>query len=225
MYLQNLTVIRICRYLLSYQAGIDTDRAGELELAHYKLFLSVGHDEYWSGAQRKAVEAARDSGTSLAFFSGNEVFWRVRWEDDYRTMVVYKESQEKVKKDPVQTEWTGTWRDGRSINPLGAQPENSLTGTIFTVNAWRHDALEVRHNKTVGCMLLLGVAGAAQFLIAAVLARHKRGAAAARPAADYQARPAGARVGRGYRQWLAARWTCPSQPDQGITYINYCDAC
>ena len=43
----------------------------------------------------------------------------------------------------VLQEWTGTFRDGRPINPLGAQPENALTGTIFTVNAWRHDALEV----------------------------------------------------------------------------------
>ena len=74
-------------------------------------------------------------------------------------MVVYKESQELAKKDPkldvifrspkifthihISQEWTGTFRDGRSINPLGAQPENALTGTIFTVNAWRHDALEV----------------------------------------------------------------------------------
>ena len=37
----------------------------------------------------------------------------------------------------------GTFRDGRPINPLGAAPENALTGTIFTVNAWRNDALEV----------------------------------------------------------------------------------
>jgi len=57
--------------------------------------------------------------------------------------VVYKESQEKVKKDPNLEEWTGTWRDGRSLNPIGAKPENSLTGTIFTVNAWRNDALEI----------------------------------------------------------------------------------
>jgi hypothetical protein len=26
------------------------------------------------------VTAARDAGMSLAFFSGNEVYWRVRWE-------------------------------------------------------------------------------------------------------------------------------------------------
>ena len=47
-------------------------------LLHHKLFLSVGHDEYWSGPQRAKVEAARDQGLNLAFFSGNEVFWRVR---------------------------------------------------------------------------------------------------------------------------------------------------
>ena len=39
-----------------------------------RLFISVGHDEYWSGPQRAAVEAARDAGTHLAFFSGNEVY-------------------------------------------------------------------------------------------------------------------------------------------------------
>ena len=107
------------------------------------MFLSVGHDEYWSGRQRANVETARDNGLNLAFFSGNEVFWRTRWEQNYRHLVVYKESQEKKKTDPDQAEWTGTWRDGRDINPVGPQPENSLTGTIFTVNAWRNDALEV----------------------------------------------------------------------------------
>ena len=39
--------------------------------------------------------------------------------------------------------WTGTWRDSRSFNPEGPQPENALTGTIFTVNAWRNDPIIV----------------------------------------------------------------------------------
>ena len=42
--------------------------------------MSAGHDEYWSGQQRANVEAARDAGVNLAFFSGNEVFWKTRWE-------------------------------------------------------------------------------------------------------------------------------------------------
>ena len=46
----------------------------------HKVFLSVGHDEYWSGAQRANVEAARAAGVNLAFFSGNEIFWKTRWE-------------------------------------------------------------------------------------------------------------------------------------------------
>ena len=39
--------------------------------------------------------------------------------------------------------WTGTWRDSRPFNPEGPQPENALTGTIFTVNAWRNDPIIV----------------------------------------------------------------------------------
>ena len=66
-------------YDVSYSTGIDTDRRGA-ELLEHKTFLSVGHDEYWSGAQRANVEAARAAGVHLAFFSGNEVFWKTRWE-------------------------------------------------------------------------------------------------------------------------------------------------
>jgi hypothetical protein len=58
-------------------------------------------------------------------------------------MVVYKDSQSVTQLDPV--EWTGTWRDAREVNTEGARPENELTGTIFTVNAQRVDALCVPH--------------------------------------------------------------------------------
>lgn len=130
-------------YDVTYISGIDTDRYGARLLPRHKVFLSQGHDEYWSQTQRNNVEAARDRGMHLIFLSGNEMYWRVRWEDNYRTMVVYKESQSLVKIDPVETEWTGTFRDSRPINPLGAQPENAITGTIFTINAWRNDPLVV----------------------------------------------------------------------------------
>ena len=69
----------------------------------------------------------------------------------HRTIVSYKDSQSLVKLDPMPSEWTGTFRDGRPINPLGADPENALTGTIFTVNAWRHDSLEVPSGRYGGC--------------------------------------------------------------------------
>jgi hypothetical protein len=108
------------------------------------------------------VEAARDAGVNLAFFSGNEVYWKTRWEPSidsshapYRTLVCYKEthdrfddhteftSQQGVKTDPKKDEWTGTYRDASPANPQGPQPENALTGTIFTVDAWRNDVIKV----------------------------------------------------------------------------------
>ena len=134
-------------YDVSYTSGVDTDRRGE-ELLEHKVFLSVGHDEYWTGQQRRNVEAALAAGVHLGFFGSNDVFWKVRWEpsidgseEPYRTFVTYKETQNHRKLDPV--EWTGLFRDHRSINPEGPWPENALTGTLFTVNAWRNDPLMV----------------------------------------------------------------------------------
>ena len=127
-------------YNLSYFTGVDTARRGA-ELLEHKVFLSVGHDEYWAGVQRANVEAARAAGVNLAFFSGNEVFWKTRWEasidrsnTSFRTLVTYKETHADAKIDP-SPEWTGTWRDPRFSPPAdGGRPENALTGTIFTVN-------------------------------------------------------------------------------------------
>lgn len=127
-------------YDISYTTGVDSDRRGSL-IRNHKVFLSVGHDEYWSGAQRANVEAARDAGVSLAFFSGNEVYWKTRWENSqagtstpYRTLVCYKETWANGKIDP-SPEWTGTWRDPRVSPPSnGARPENGLTGTIYMAN-------------------------------------------------------------------------------------------
>ncbi|MCA9131931.1 MAG: hypothetical protein KDA45_02200, partial [Planctomycetales bacterium] len=128
-------------YDVSYSTGVDSDRRGH-ELLEHEVFLSVGHDEYWSAAQRANVEAARDAGVHLAFFSGNEVYWKTRWENStapggtpFRTLVTYKETWANTKIDPAPNVWTGTWRDGRFSPPAdGGLPENALTGQIFTVN-------------------------------------------------------------------------------------------
>ncbi len=138
-------------YDVSYSTGVDTDRRGAT-CSQHKVFLSVGHDEYWSGAQRANVEAARDAGVNLAFFSGNEVFWKTRWENSidgsgtpYRTLVCYKETHANAKIDPQDPPtWTGTWRDPRFSPPAdGGRPENALTGHDLHGQRRRHDAIRV----------------------------------------------------------------------------------
>lgn len=133
---------------VSYFTNVDADRDGDL-IKNHKLFISAGHDEYWSGNQRKKVEEARDAGVNLAFFSGNSVYWKVRWEDNNRTLVCYKESQGNAKIDP-SPEWTGTWRDPRNSPPSdGGRPENELIGNIFTVNGWRdYDSVQVPYEDS-----------------------------------------------------------------------------
>jgi len=131
-------------YDVNYISGIDTARDAA-QLLNSKIFLSIGHDEYWSADQRANVEAARDAGVNLAFLSGNEVYWEFRWENSidgsgtpYKTLVSYKETWANDDTDPGHT--TGTWRDPQ----YGAgSPENALTGTIFTVDSYRLDTIKI----------------------------------------------------------------------------------
>jgi hypothetical protein len=97
------------------------------------LYLSVGHDEYWSAGMRDTVETFIGRGGHAAFFSGNTSFWQVRLEDPTpegpaATMVGYKGF---FKQDPVfdtarGSELTSIWSDH-----LIERPENHMTGVSF----------------------------------------------------------------------------------------------
>lgn len=137
-------------YDVSYSTATDSDRRGAL-IRNHKVFVSNGHDEYWSADERANVEAARDAGVNLAFFSSNTTFWKIRREPSidgtgtsYRTLVCYKETHADAKIDPLPNVWTGTWRDPRFSPPAdGGRPENALTGTIFRINAPVNEAIAV----------------------------------------------------------------------------------
>jgi len=122
-------------YWVTYSTDLDTEASGfpgdRNLLLNHKIFLVVGHDEYWSENMRAAVTTARDAGVNLGIFSGNTSYWRVRFTPDPwskipdRTMVAYK-STESGGSDPSGIPTT-TWRD-----PGGAgQPENSLFGIQY----------------------------------------------------------------------------------------------
>ena len=99
----------------------------------YGLYLSVGHDEYWSGPMRDTVEGFIGRGGNAAFLSGNTAFWQVRLEDPTPegpagTMVGFKGH---FKDDPVYGTdrthaLTSMWSD-----KLVERPENRMTGVSF----------------------------------------------------------------------------------------------
>lgn len=135
---------------LSYTTDLDIARNNPNNinlLLQHKIFISTGHDEYWSKEERNSVEAAKAAGINLAFFSGNEIYWKTRWENSidgtatpFRTMVCYKEgtlpsAQENAcggKCDVSTNEWTGLWRDGCNYPGVtdACKPENALSGQI-----------------------------------------------------------------------------------------------
>jgi len=108
-------------YDIAYTSSIDLHRGIPNLNSRQAIILGV-HHEYWSAEMRQNLLAARNAGVDVLSLGANQIYWRVRFEDGERTMVVYKTTATGVA-DPSGIP-TGTWRD-----PAGAnQPENALLG-------------------------------------------------------------------------------------------------
>ncbi len=125
-------------YDLSYISGVDASTSPGL-LLNTKAYLDVGHDEYWSQSQFANVKAAADAGVNEAFLSGNQIYWDTQLAPSFdasqtpnRTIVEYKDIWG-GRQDPNGTAngGAGLFRDPE-FGP--GTPENSLSGTIFTVD-------------------------------------------------------------------------------------------
>src|SRR5665213_429541 len=109
--------------MFDYLTDYDLDRDSRA-LDGYDVVLLVGHSEYWSGPERDRIEAFVDRGGRLAIFSGNTAFWKVRWEDEGRTLVCrkWKGENEAV----PDADKTHLWS-----HPMFARPEAAITGLSF----------------------------------------------------------------------------------------------
>ncbi|BDG04096.1 N,N-dimethylformamidase beta subunit family domain-containing protein [Anaeromyxobacter oryzae] len=118
-------------YDLVYATDLDLDRDAGL-LDGQRLFLSVGHDEYWTRAAREHLEAALALGVNAAFLGSNAVYWQIRLEPSRsdptrlrRTQVCYKSlsAQDPLRGTPLVTV---AFRD-----PQVSWPENALVGVMY----------------------------------------------------------------------------------------------
>ena len=114
---------------VGYAASSDLHE-GLVGLAHRRLFVSSGHDEYYSRAMRSALESALSGGTSLAFLGANDVYRHIRFESSPlgrdRIEVNYKVAAEDpfFESDPADS--TGNWRE-----PPVSDPEQQLLGAQY----------------------------------------------------------------------------------------------
>lgn len=128
-------------YDVSYSTDLETHVNRNLLLIHRALLIT-GHDEYWSWQMRDNIEAARDTGVSLGFFSANTAYWQVRFDPSLvtgvanRTMVCYKQAF----LDPYYTDGnpdhqhlvTVRFRD----SPVN-RPEDALVGVMYETKTFQ----------------------------------------------------------------------------------------
>jgi hypothetical protein len=115
---------------LAYVTGMDIAADPHL-LDGASALISLGHDEYWTPAERANVTAARNAGVNLAFLGANAMFRRIRLDSTAlgrdRLVICYKTS---YTEDPMygvdNALVTSDWRE-----PPDPDPESSLIGTIY----------------------------------------------------------------------------------------------
>jgi hypothetical protein len=93
--------------------GLDLD-AGRIDLDPYELVITVGHDEYWTGPQREAIERFVGRGGNAAFFGGNLCYWQVRSCEDGHAIECHKR-----RTDPPSEPWPG---EGEPLDPTYRDP-------------------------------------------------------------------------------------------------------
>ncbi|MEH2263611.1 N,N-dimethylformamidase beta subunit family domain-containing protein [Nostoc sp.] len=123
-------------YNVTYTESMQVHTNGQ-KLLNHKVFLSVGHDEYWSKEMRDHVEAARNAGINLGFFSANTCYWRVRFEDSTlaagqvkpnRVMACYKQDWSL---DPVAQQQGSSAATNKFRSVQNQRPENALLGVMY----------------------------------------------------------------------------------------------
>lgn len=135
-------------YDLVYVSDVMLDSDPTL-LMDAALVVPIGHHEYMSQGMWDAYDNAIQAGVNVAWHSSNTALWHVRFTDGGRTMVCYKDNasgddspgfDNGTGLDPAG--YTGTWRDGRPINP-DPRPEQHLTGQMFVANGPSADPIQV----------------------------------------------------------------------------------
>lgn len=105
-----------------------------VSLKPYRLFISIGHDEYWSREMRRQFDDFIAIGGNAAIFGGNTCFWQIRFEPDEvsgapdRRQVCYKVADKDPVSDPALK--TVKWRNA-------GYPENQSFGAGCSRGAWK----------------------------------------------------------------------------------------
>ena len=109
---------------IDYLADTDIHFSPEL-LNDRDLYISAGHDEYWTREERENVIKARKNGMNLIFFGANAGYWQVRLKKDKASSAIVMEVFKDRVQDPDKRRPTIRFRDA-------GIPESQLNGVQYT---------------------------------------------------------------------------------------------
>lgn len=131
-------------------------------LSNYRLFVSVGHDEYWSTEMRDNVETFVANGGNAAFLSGNTCWWAVRFTLDGNKMICCKDER----LDPDTVTWNDLNRSAMSMvgtdnynvwpNVPPDQPAPMQYFVMKDESHWAFEGTGLRNDDTFGVYLRPG---------------------------------------------------------------------
>ena len=114
------------------KTGLDIDYVADTDVHFYpellknrNLYLSAGHDEYWTKQERKSVISARKNGMNLIFFGANAGYWQSRLREDSTGKSLVMEIYKDAKEDPNKAEPTIRFREA-------GYSESELNGVQYT---------------------------------------------------------------------------------------------
>ena len=145
-------------YAVEYATTYDLQFHPDL-LTHYDVAMIVGHSEYWSWDMRQRVKEFLDDGGRFISLTGNTMWWQVRFEDNGRTMIGYKDwTKDPQKSAQLSTDnpWDVPIYDTPFTFtglhwPFGGYPGANGDG-YYAVNTdhWVYQGADVSENQLIG---------------------------------------------------------------------------
>ncbi|MDQ6782691.1 MAG: hypothetical protein M3063_04460 [Actinomycetota bacterium] len=131
---------------LTEQAGLDVSYTTDVDLhanaqmvTHHRVFVSLGHDEYYSSAMRDGLGSARDAGVNVVFMGANAVYRHIRLQPSplgaNRQEIDYKDAS----LDPTSSSNPADSTPAAWRSPPNNNPESSLLGEMWRCNPVQAD--------------------------------------------------------------------------------------
>lgn len=110
------------KILVEFCVSTDMDRDPEF-MHHYQIYITVGHDEYWSLPERDECEHLLARGGKMIVLSGNTCWWQARIDDDGRRFVCFRDPNLDPEFPLRDSIVTALWS-----RPPISNPENKIIG-------------------------------------------------------------------------------------------------